>query len=194
MSRHLDTKATILEHTARLLAAGGPGHVSLRRVGQATNLAQSAVYHHFSNKDELLEAAQISIRQTLRADLMALPATDSTRDLLVQRINYQFDHAAHIVAILKYFMANREKFPELAETGYLPARAYQHIIDVLDRGNQTGEFEVADPRATAKVIVHAVNGFVLEYFPARQAKTERTVLVESIADFVWKSLTNISHI
>jgi AcrR family transcriptional regulator len=193
MKHRIDTKTAIIEQAVMLLASGGPSYVSLRRIGQGTQLAQSAVYHHFQNKEALLEATFIYLGLTLRTALQALPPVESTHDLLVQRLQFQFDHADLIVATLKYFVDKRLQFPELATSGYIPAQAYQHIIAVIERGNVAGEWNIPDPRADAKVIVHAINGFVLEYYPAVPMPAQRQELIDSIASFVWRALTNPSN-
>lgn len=50
------TKDRILESAMRLLDAGGPGAVTLRAVGDATGISQSAPYRHYEDKGALLEA------------------------------------------------------------------------------------------------------------------------------------------
>lgn len=190
MKRGDITHTAILDHTVKLLATGGPSFVSLRRIGQATNLAQSAVYHHFKNKDELLQATFLHLIMSLRTARASLPPVETTYQLLVQRLEFQFEQSGLIVATLKYFIDHRDRFPELTSTGYIPPAAYEHIIEVIEAGNQTGEFAIADPATEAKVIVHAINGFVLEYYPAVPSANERTQVIASVANFVWRALTN----
>jgi AcrR family transcriptional regulator len=190
MKRGDRTRAEILDRTVELLAVGGPSHVSLRRLGQDVHLVQSAVYHHFSNKDALLEATFAHIGRTLGARRAQLPPVPTTYDLLVQRIEFQFDQAPLIVAVLKYFVDRRDRFPQLANSGFIPPAGYKHIVEVIERGNQAGDWVITDPAPEAKVVVHAINGFILEYYPAVPSPEHRAQLVQSIARFIWRSLSN----
>lgn len=190
MKRGDDTRAAIIEHTIKLLAKDGPPSVSLRRLGQDVGIAQSAAYHHFANKEALLSAAFYHMAATLGVRVRELPPAPTFRGLLAQRIAFQFDNAPLIVAMLKYFMAERRQFRELDLGGYVPPQAYRHISEVIERGNVEGAWNI--PRITddAKVIVHAINGFVLEYYPDMPSAADRAELLGSIEDFIWRALTN----
>jgi len=50
------TKERILASAMRLLDTGGPDAVTLRAVGDAAGISQSAPYRHYENKRALLEA------------------------------------------------------------------------------------------------------------------------------------------
>src|SRR5271166_472168 len=52
----LSTKERILDAAMGLLDAGGPGAVTLRAVGNAAGISQSAPYRHYQDKRALLEA------------------------------------------------------------------------------------------------------------------------------------------
>ena len=56
MSAMPSTKDRILASAMRLLDAGGPGAVTLRAVGDAAGISQTAPYRHYEDKRALLEA------------------------------------------------------------------------------------------------------------------------------------------
>lgn len=56
MSATPSTKDRILASAMRLLDTGGPGAVTLRAVGDAAGISQSAPYRHYEDKRALLEA------------------------------------------------------------------------------------------------------------------------------------------
>ncbi len=192
MRRGDQTRTAILQQAIKLMAAGGPDAVTLRSLGRGSGVVQSAVYHHFVDKDELLKATFIHLGRSLGERRAQLPPVATTREFLAQRVHFQFDNAESIVAVLKYFMGRRETFPELASTGFVPPQAYLHIVEVIERGNQAGDWHITDITGDAKVIVHAINGFVLEYYPSIPAPDDRTELVESITNFIWRALTSPS--
>jgi AcrR family transcriptional regulator len=190
MIRGDTTKASIINHTVNLLAANGPSYVSLRRIGREAGIAQSAVYHHFASKDILLTTTFRHMGRSLGMNIAMLPTAPTLREMLVQRIEFQFDNAGTVVAMLKYFMAERSQFHELPARGFVPPQAYRHIADVIERGNAEGAWHIVDVNADAKVIVHAINGFVLEYFPHLPLVQARATLLGSIESFIWRALTN----
>ena len=51
------TQARLLQASALLFAEYGYEGVSMRQIARATNLTQAAIYHHFSNKNDLYIAA-----------------------------------------------------------------------------------------------------------------------------------------
>lgn len=51
-----DTKQKLLDVTRHMIDTNGVDSVSMRDLGKEMNLSRSAVYRHFTNKDELLAA------------------------------------------------------------------------------------------------------------------------------------------
>ena len=112
--------------------------------------------------------------------------------MLKQRIEFQIDHAGEVVAVLKFYLAYRDIFPKI-KSGYIPDKAYQHIEEVLERGVKSGEFIDLDVRKEAKVITHAINGFLLEYYPKAPRGKEKSELIDSIHAFIIRSIQNPDH-
>jgi len=53
---HGDLKASLLKEASLIIDDTGPESLSLRGLAERTGVSRSALYHHFSNKDDLLAA------------------------------------------------------------------------------------------------------------------------------------------
>ena len=53
---HGDLREALIEQAVASVDAVGADHVSLRAVAAAVGVSPSAAYHHFADKDELMEA------------------------------------------------------------------------------------------------------------------------------------------
>ena len=182
-----ESREIILNTTTRLLALQGAAGVGMRDIARESGVAPSVIYHYFANKDDLLKAAFDMVNTRLGLIRSQLPATNSASELLAQRIRFQIDHAEEVVAVLKYYFAYRHLYQKEAE-GVLPPKAYLHMQEVLEKGIESGEFYVIDMVADAQVMTHAVNGFLLEYYPEEIADKEKDHLVQKLHQFLIRGL------
>jgi AcrR family transcriptional regulator len=181
------TKEDILIASRRIFARKGYDGLGMRILASELDCALSVLYHHFENKDQLLKSMFDWTNTSLGEARLNLPKTDSAFKMLEQRIEFQFEHIEQVVAVLKYYFHFRDTFIE-KDDGILPAKAYRHMLEVVECGNATGEFHVAKPEQAARMLTHCVNGFLLEYYPKRLVDTERKVLVDEIASFLVRAL------
>lgn len=182
-----DTKQQILTEAMQLFALQGTEGVSMRILADKVGISSSVIYHHFPDKNVLLKEAYDVTNLQLGKYRRELPQTSNASEMLKQRIYFQLDHADKIVFILKYFLSQRLHLQKV-KNGYVPDKATKHIEEVLAFGKSTGEFYVEDIEKDAKVMTHAINGFVLEFFPATLTKKEKKSLVTLIQKFLLRAL------
>lgn len=159
----------------------------MRHLADQIGLTASSIYHRFPNKDALLNQAFETTRAELFQSIQALPPVDSIEAKLCQRIAFSLHHAVEIVFLLRYFLYYKVEFAK-HDQGYVPTRAYAHLIEVIEEGVDQGVFHSQDPTADAKVIIHSVNGFILEYYPDVDDHIIDQV-ADTIADFALRALT-----
>jgi len=181
------SKKKILDTALKIFAKDGYDGLSMRILAQRISVVPSALYHHFADKDELLKAMFDYLNSELGIKRALLPKPTTASGMLEQRIIFQIDNAEAIVAVLKYYLAYRKRFPKL-ESGYIPEKAYLHIEEVLSYGVETGEFYSPNLQLDAKVITHAINGFLLEYYPHTPKGEDKKLLVHSIHQFLIRAL------
>lgn len=186
MTTHTDTKTTILTEVITSYALQGYEKLSMRTLADKVNVSPSVLYHHFSDKDDLLYQMYAYANKTLGEERAQLKEITSARKRLEQIIEFQLDHAEFVVAVLKYYFAYRHEFAKRYRA--LPPKATLHIEEVLEYGVATGVYK-KESIGDAKVIAHIINGFLLEYYPNIPKRLERRRLIRQIADFVEKAIS-----
>lgn len=187
----LDTKNKIIKTTKKVFARQGYDGVSMSIIAHKSDIAKSVIYHYFSGKDALLKEMFEHTSAELGRKREQIIWNKDAVGRLRQIIMFQFDHAEDVVAVLNYYTVFRSLFKKIESGGFVPMKAYRHIEEILEYGVSSGEFHVQDLRSDAKVITHAINGFVLEYFPHIPKGEEKQQVVGEIADFILRAL--ITH-
>lgn len=181
------TRDRIIKQVAKLFATGGVDEVSMRSLAKEVHVVPSVLYYYFPTKVSLLQAMYDESNRILGEKRAKLPLPKTAKEMLMQRIEFQLDNAELIVSVLKFYLAFREKFPKL-DVGYLPDKTYLHMKEVLEFGVQTGEFANEDIDAQSRVMVHAINGYILEYFPHMPKGVDREQVVNELSTFLYRSV------
>lgn len=181
------TKQIILQKAAHDFASLGYEEFSIRILAKHVPITPSVIYHHFDNKDALLKEMFNYLNHNLGKKRAKLPKLQTASQMLRQRIIFQIDNQEEIVAVLKYYLAYRNSFKKF-KNGYVPDKSALHIEEVLTFGLNTKEFYVKNVEDDAKVITHAINGFLLEYFPHNPKGKEKKELVDRIYNFLIRAL------
>ncbi len=183
----MTTEEKIISETTKIFALKGGDGFNIRDLSTKVGVAPSVIYHYFSGRDQLLKKMFRHVGKKLGEKRHKLPQTADASAALRSRILFQFENATEVAAVLKYYLYERKIFPKI-KTGYLPDRAYLHIEEVLKLGLHNHQFYVKDIRRDSKVIAHAINGFVLEYYPNIPVKKELSTLVDQVHDFLLRAL------
>ncbi len=185
----LATKHTILTRAKKIFAEHGYEGLSMRALADESGVGLSSIYHFFDDKDVLLKTIFDSTNTQLGIERAKLPRHKTANARLKAIIKFQFNHIEEVVFVLKYFLHYRTSFEHL-HRGFVPSKAYLHIEEILLLGNHTSEFAIAaeDIAAEAKVVTHAINGFLLEYYPDTPKGRELSEVCQSLHEFVFRSL------
>ena len=140
----------------RLLDTGGPGAVTLRAVGDAAGISQSAPYRHYEDKRALLEAM---VRANLDYFNSALekarrdqPAPFGALDRLVRAY---FDFARRFPVRYRFLLeVSREDSPLGAEV----RQAFGAVTALVRTAQQAGELKGGDPEQISALIFGAAYG------------------------------------
>jgi len=177
----------ILEKSAEIFARGGMGEFSIRHLSDSLGVVPSVIYHYFKDEKSLLKSMFDYTNIQLGFLRSNLPKTKTASEMLKQRIGFQIDYADKVVAVLKYYLAFRNTFKKYNQ-GFVPDKSSLHIEEVLERGFESKEFNVDNLKDEAKVITHAINGFLLEYYPYKLVGREKAMLITRIYNFLIKAL------
>jgi len=177
----------ILEKAAHLYARDGFESFSIRKLASYIPITPSVIYHYFDDEEVLLHAMYDFMNHELGEKRKQLKQPKTAQEMLKKRIEFQLDNAEYIVAVLKYYLSHRPTFKK-NKHGYVPDKSALHIEEVLQYGVTTGEFFVNNLEDDAKVITHAINGFLLEYYPHTPTGKEKKELIERIHSFLIRAL------
>jgi AcrR family transcriptional regulator len=185
------TKEIILSHAKSLFALQGYEGFSMRILAKESGVGLSSIYHFFADKDVLLTSIYNEVNKQLGLERHKLIQRQTASDMLYDRILFQFTHIEKVVYVLKYYLHFRNDFLK-NKNGYIPVKAYLHVDEVLRFGLKNGEFTFADSEVDqeAKVIAHAINGYLLEYYPQAPAGSELKKVTTTIHHFMMRSLVN----
>ncbi len=184
------TQQHIFDSAKHIFAVSGYDGLSMRALARSVNVSQSVTYHYYSDKDVLLEEIFNTTNTNLGVERAKLPVLSTLSEALRQRIEFQFTHMADIVFVLKYYMHYRDSFKQ-NETGFVPPKTSLHIQEILEQAEDRGELGAdVDVVRDAKVITHAINGFMLEIYPATLRPQERLAVIVDLHRFIMRSLTN----
>ena len=183
----LTSKEQILETSIHLFAQSGFEQFSIRNLAKKVGITHSVIYHYFENEEKLLKAMFEYASSQLGIKRKNLPQEKYAIDMLKARIEFQIDNSEYIVAVLKYYLSHRPGFQKF-KNGFIPDKSTLHIEEVLTYGMETGEFHVENIQDDAKVIAHAINGFLLEYYPHVPRGKEKIELIDRIYTFIIRSL------
>jgi AcrR family transcriptional regulator len=182
-----NTKDIIISKTSQMFAATGSLDFSIRNLAKQVPITPSVIYHYFKNEEDLLFAMYLSLNKGLGEKRAMLPKTKTASEMLKQRIRFQIDNQEDIVAVLKYYFSHRNNFKKF-KNGFVPDKSALHIEEVLRFGLETKEFKVTNLEDDSKVIAHAINGFLLEYYPFKPVGKEKDELIERIYNFLIRAL------
>lgn len=182
-----DTKQLIISTVTTQFALHGFEGVSMRELAKQVGIAPSVLYHHFETKEDLLKEMYLQANRELGTARALLDTKKTFSQMLDQRIKFQFEHAEQIVAVLKYYMHYRLQF-EANERGFLPVKTYLHIEEILELAQKNHEYSFPNIEREAKVITHAINGFILEYFPDQPKPKQLNEITQLISEFVLRAV------
>lgn len=185
------TRHIIIEQAKKLFALHGYEGFSMRLLADKSGVGISSIYHFFEDKNVLLREIFNQTRTSLGLRRAQLPEKQTASEMLRQRIEFQFKNIEDVVFILKYYLHYRDDFAKNSD-GYIPQKAYLHVQEALKVGISSGEFSIRASEMVneAKTIAHAINGFLLEYYPATMTQEEQDVVIQNIHTFIVRSLTN----
>jgi AcrR family transcriptional regulator len=167
------SRRAILDEAARLLRAGGYHQTTLREIAEAVGIRKASLYHHFSSKEEIVEAvANDGVRFVHEAVAAALAQTQGQPP----RIRLEAAIGAHLSALHghgDYTCASIKAFSFGATPAPASVRGVRRRYEDVWRG-LIGELQEAGalPRARAPdalrlFLLGAMNGSIDWFRPER---------------------------
>jgi len=166
----LTTKERIIAAAADLLDSGGPTAVTLRAVGDAAGISQSAPYRHFTDKRALLDAMVRHIIGQMRAVVEAARSDADTPLAALHLVVAQYYHFAR--RFPSRYRLLLEESRANSPVGTEARQAFQTVADLVEDAQEARELRHGDPEQIVALIFGAVHGMAdLEQFGLFKAPT-----------------------
>src|SRR5208283_3066841 len=159
----LSTKERILAAATDLLDSGGPSAVTLRAVGDAAGISQSAPYRHFTDKRALLDAMVRQIIEQMRVSVETARSDAASPLAALKLVIGQYFEFARRYPV-RYRLLLEESRSDSA-VGAEARQALAAVADLVQVAQRSGELRDGNPAQIVALIFGAVHGMAdLEQF------------------------------
>jgi AcrR family transcriptional regulator len=164
MAKPLRTPSTqigpgVLRAALDILDAEGPDGFTVRAIAERAGVAPMAIYNHFDGMGGVLEALWNQGFEMLR-DAVDVATNDPVADLVSAGLGYRAFALANPGLYTVMFLHRFRSFEPSVDSIHIAARAYQALVDNVERCQSLGLFPRASAGNAAQVIWSACHGFV----------------------------------
>jgi AcrR family transcriptional regulator len=177
-------RGQIIECASRLFYERGFGSTSIRDIADTVGISSSTMYHHFTNKQEVLYAI-VSRFMTDFVDATvpilrdsSLSPTERMRRTVRLHIEMSDDRRPELLVgnPIRYALDPAQK-----EQGVKLQTAYHDAVrDTIEEGCRSGEFAAEDVAITTMAVLDMLNG-VREWFSADGSLTRAELIDRYVA-------------
>ena len=169
------TADRISQAALAILEAEGPEAVSMRRVADSVDITPMAIYHHFSNREALLDSVTNQQFATLLSYIEKRPMRGSPETQLISAMEAYIDYAFDRPRIFDYVFAQRRpgahRYPDDFRARRSPT--LNPIADVVRAAMQTGQVKKNDVWEVALELWALTHGYVALYRAGRFNLSEK---------------------
>ena len=154
-------RAEILRAAALLFAEKGYHGTRTHEIAEAVKLSRTAFYFYFKNKEELLTSLVDDVTYTLQRRSSGLveqehkPASAILRELVVNYAELVMEMGVEF----RFVSRNESDFPSKIAAAHDRAKrtVLENFVKVINRGNKSGSFKVADATVVSLAIIGMCN-------------------------------------
>ncbi len=152
-----DTRRAILQATDTLLVEEGFERFSMRRLADRCGYTAPTIYHHFGDKNGLLDALIDERFRRLLGSLRGSPGGSSPlatlRAMAESFVQFGLDHPAHFHLVTSRKLNGSEPLPALEEVR-------EQFVEVLSRLGEQGLLNAASPSEAGQSLWAMLHGLV----------------------------------
>jgi len=161
---HGDLRAALIRAGLAILAEEGMQALTLRAVARRAGVSHNAPYRHFADKEALLAAIAEEgfVELAARVEEARSHAPASPRAQLEDSgwayVQFALAHPDHLRVMFGVPFTDPQAYPGLLAAG---ARAFRVLVEIIEAGQQAGEFIAGEPRQIAFAAWGMVHGLAL---------------------------------
>ena len=183
---HGDLREALIEQAITSVNAVGADHVSLRAVAAAVGVSPSAAYHHFADKDALIEAVSERGFAELDSFILTQVSTDTEKASPIELlrhsanayISYAVDHPHLFQVMFSGIQAPRR--PEYIESS---------ILSTLAHLQSEYGFAETDSQLLESVLLASVHGIATLVIEGRMNRDQVPAAVDMLTTIIVKTPT-----
>ncbi|MEO8611566.1 MAG: TetR/AcrR family transcriptional regulator [Chloroflexota bacterium] len=184
-------RAQIIEATIDVLAEQGYVNTSFVRIAKHAGISPSLIPYHFENKEELTDAVLMHIMTGRIAHMAEQVATGTTptdklRIALEADLAYMGTRPRLFAALVEVFFSVRDSEGHLRYIKEDDDPGLLMFVDILNEGQQAGEFGEFDAYNVAQIIVGAREQFLAQQF--HRPTLSLDLFTETLVLFVLKAV------
>jgi AcrR family transcriptional regulator len=181
---HGDLREALIEQAITSVNAVGADHVSLRAVAAAVGVSPSAAYHHFADKEALIEAVRERGFLDLDSFILAQVSTDTGQSNPIELlrhsakayISYAVDHP-HLFQVMFSGIQTRRR-PEYIENS---------ILSMLAHLQSEYGFAETDSHLLESVLLASVHGIAALVIEGRMNRDQVPAAVDMLTTIIVKT-------
>ena len=193
--RKAEVRERILAAAMDQLADGGYASASIQAVATRAQVATGTLYRHFPSKSDLFAEA---FRRASRREMdVFADATEDDGRSATERIaaaTEAFARRAMSAPTRAYALIAEPVDPAVETERLIFRRGYRDVlVEVLDQGEERGEFELHDKETTAAALVGAIGESLVGPLAADRTGNVPASLVDAVVDFATRALPRRAH-
>lgn len=142
-----DKQLKIIEAAGKILTSGGIGGLTTKNLGKEMQSSESAIYRHFSGKEEIIIAMLNYLADSLDEKYtLGISKNDTSEEKFKKLFQLQFDYFTanphYVVAVFSDgLLEESEKINEAILK--IMAIKHKHLLPIIEEGQKTGDFTSA---------------------------------------------------
>jgi AcrR family transcriptional regulator len=169
-------KRALIDQALQTIDKRGPDAVTLRGVGEALGVSRTALYRHFSDKQELLASVAREGFRTLRLSLLAAweqhgrgrPGFEAMGDAYFR---FAVTHPSHYRVMFGRYVESGTTDPELMDEGQ---GAFQALVDAIVELQRSGDARNDPPLVVAQFVWSVTHGVAMLAIDGRLGEGEES--------------------
>lgn len=165
MTTDITTEQRIARVALNILEKQGPEAVSMRRIASEVGITPMAIYHHFANRDELLQSIVTKEFDQLMSFIQRTPVSPSMETHIIHMMDPYLDYAFARPHIFDYIFSKprpgARRYPEDFRARRSPT--LNPVADAVAKWMEKGKLKQDDVWEVAFEIWAHAHGYVMLY-------------------------------
>ena len=151
----------ILESARKLFARYGLDKTTMNEIAADVGLSKAALYYYFKDKESLFREVVAQEQKDFFGKMRGLTDRNLSAEELMQKyVELRLEHFKSFLNLAKlsmHILSHPKTLVSDLHTGFKQEES-KLITQILERGNQRGEFHVNDPAKVGGLFIHVLFG------------------------------------